>query len=158
MSSTNKTQNLQLNSWLGSDVPQMEDFNRDNVIIDSAISSHGSNVDIHLTASERQKWNNPYFMFTYYGNGSASRSITVESSFVPKWGIIFAVNKTADVTDFNNKADYNYLAFVSSSGSMQGASLSAKQLTVTQPPSAALGNEYKAFNEVGVTYVCIMFA
>ena len=37
MSSTNKTTNLKLNDWVGTDVPQREDFNADNQRIDKAI-------------------------------------------------------------------------------------------------------------------------
>lgn len=34
MGSTNKTSNLKLNSWIGSDKPQRVDFNYDNNILD----------------------------------------------------------------------------------------------------------------------------
>lgn len=158
MSSTQKTSFLNLNLWRGSDVPQMDDFIRDNVIIDNAVGLHTGNGNIHITAAERAKWNAPYYLFTYNGNGSASRSLSPECGFTPKWGIVYGVNKLSDLTDFSNGAEYNYFAVFSANGSMQGVSLSGGTLTVTQPPTPTGGTEYKNFNEVGVTYVCIMFA
>ncbi|MCR5206852.1 MAG: hypothetical protein K6C14_00055 [Eubacterium sp.] len=158
MSSTNKTYHLRLNRWIGSDVPQMSDFNDDNVIIDNAVGTHIANSLIHITDEERNKWNNGYYMFMYYGNGSGNRDITVESGFEPTWGIVFAMNLVASVTDFDNASDYNYFAIVTKSGSMTGASLSGNTLSVQQSAVRVHGDEYKNFNEVGVTYVCIMFA
>lgn len=158
MSSTNKTQNLELNSWLGSDIPQMADFNRDNAIIDSAFGSHNANADIHITAAERARWNNVYGITAYTGNGSSSRTVALDLSFTPRWGIVFAQNKTPDVTDFSNTADYNYFGIVTTGGSMQGLSLSGTNLNVSQSPTAVLGKEYRSFNEVSVNYICIMFA
>ena len=55
MSSTNKTSNLRLNNWNGTDKPERIDFNRDNDIIDSAITEHKNDTDIHINANEREK-------------------------------------------------------------------------------------------------------
>ena len=49
MSSTNKTTNLKLNDWVGTDVPQREDFNADNQRIDKAIGDHTGNTTVHIT-------------------------------------------------------------------------------------------------------------
>ena len=48
MSSTNKTGELELNKWIGSDIPQMEDFNRDNEIIDKTLGEHIWDVSKHV--------------------------------------------------------------------------------------------------------------
>lgn len=40
MASTNKTETLGLNQWIGSDKPKMEDFNSDNRLIDTALAGH----------------------------------------------------------------------------------------------------------------------
>ena len=53
MSSTNKTTNLKLNDWVGTDVPQREDFNADNQRIDKAIGDHTGNTTVHITQAER---------------------------------------------------------------------------------------------------------
>ena len=56
MSSTNKTTNLKLNDWVGTDVPQREDFNADNQRIDKAIGDHTGNTTVHITQAERDLW------------------------------------------------------------------------------------------------------
>ena len=56
MSSTNKTEKLGLNSWIGSDKPKRIDFNTDNEIIDRAISQHTEDTVVHINAEEREKY------------------------------------------------------------------------------------------------------
>lgn len=157
MSSTNKTTNLQLNNWIGSDVPKREDFNRDNSIIDNAIGEHHADTYIHTNLSEKNIWNTPHYIATYLGNGEATRTITMGCDFSPSWGIVYAVNMPNGLTDFTNKAHYNYVAFVSKKGSMSGAAVSGKNLKVFQSSTAVMNTEYRSFNETGVTYVYIMF-
>lgn len=157
MSSTNKTENLQLNRWQGTDVPQRTDFNRDNDIIDSVISAHLADSDRHTAAADKARWNTPYIIKTYTGNGSSSRAIALDSGFEPKWGIVFALNSMPTLTDFNSKYKLNYFGIVSTRGSVLGLSLSGTTLTVQQSAVAVQGNEYKSFNESGMTYCCIMF-
>lgn len=158
MSSSRKTNFLKLNMWQGSDIPEMLDFNTDNVIIDNLLGLHLRNGEMHITEEERNSWNNPYSIITYAGDGLASRNIALSLDFTPKWGIIFGVNKTPAVTDFDNTSNYNYFAVVTNRGSMQGASLNGKTLTVSSSPVAVLGNEHRNMNEAGVNYVCIFFA
>lgn len=157
MSSTNKTQNYGLNSWIGSDIPKREDFNTDNVIIDSVLAEHCDDSMAHTSSSEKNVWNNPYHIQTYFGNGSSSRTLALNCDFTPTWGIVFAVNYTPAVTDISNKANYNYFALFTSSGSNTGVTLSDKSLKLVQSSTAVLGNEYRNFNQNGVTYLCIMF-
>ena len=157
MSSTNKTQRLKLNNWTGSDVPSVGDFNRDNVIIDQYLGNHMYSGELHTSNTERNKWNNPYYISTYFGNGTSSRTISIGSGFTPKWGIVFAVNYPAALSDYNNKAHYSYFGIVSENGSMLGLSLSGNELTVSQSSAAVYQSEYRSFNESGKTYVYIMF-
>ena len=44
MSSTNKTQNLQLNQWVGTDPVIMSDFNADNAKIDAAVQANAEAI------------------------------------------------------------------------------------------------------------------
>ncbi|MFR5875362.1 MAG: hypothetical protein ACLUFN_02605 [Eubacterium sp.] len=157
MSSTNKTSLLKLNSWIGSDIPQREDFNNDNQIIDDVISSHLSDSNLHTSASEKNIWNTPYAITTYYGNGSSSRTLALSTNFNPTWGIIFAVGRPIQIVDVDNQADYNYCGIFSTRGSTTGVSIVGKNVQLVQSSSALFGNEYRSFNENGVTYVCIAF-
>lgn len=47
MTSTNKTQYVDLNQWVESDIPQMSDFNNDNEIIDNVIKELDINIENH---------------------------------------------------------------------------------------------------------------
>lgn len=157
MSSTNKTQHLQLNSWIGSDKPKRTDFNADNVIIDNAVYSHTSDSSKHVSASEKEVWNSPYYMSTFLGNGNSTRTIATSCPFDASFGIIFAAGKMPMMNDYANESHYNYFALFSTSGSVNGVSLSGRNLSVVQSATAVFGNEYRNFNEVGVTYVYILF-
>lgn len=157
MSSTNKTTYLRLNSWIGADKPQREDFNRDNSILDNAIKGHHTDSAIHITDDERTSWNTPYEIGTYFGNGSSSRTITLNCDFTPRFGIIFALNSPPGVSDFNNAGHYNYFGLVSTNGCSTGVSLNGKTLTVTQSSVPVLTSEYRSFNESGTTYIYVMF-
>ncbi len=157
LSSTNKTPALELNSWIGSDIPSREDFNRDNSIIDSIISEHVQDSEAHATAQEKEVWENPYYIGSYTGNGSASRSVELSCGFEPTWGIVFASGYFPSVNDYNNKADYNYFALFSKRGSTVGVTLSGSTLTVIQSATAVSGTEYRSFNQSGATYIYIAF-
>ena len=157
LSSSNKTTNLRLNSWVGSDVPCRSDFVSDNEIIDTVLGTHRQNTNIHITSAEREKWNAPYYIGTYMGNGSTTRNIAFDSDFSPKWGIVFSAGTFPSVNDYTNRADYNYFAVISNRGSTSGVTLGSGSMTVTQSTVAVSGSEYKSFNENGVTYVYIIF-
>ena len=157
LSSTNKTENLNLNNWIGSDVPQRVDFNMDNSIIDSVLGGHIDDEDVHVSTDDRSKWNAPYYMGTYIGNDASSRTIDVPCSFNPRWGIVFAAGIFPQLNDYGNQGDYNYFGIVSTNGSTIGVSLSGKQLSVIQSATAVSNYEYRNYNEGGTTYVYILF-
>ena len=157
MSSSERTQGLHLNKWLGSDIPERMDFVTDNILIDTAVSTHRNNDDIHVSIYEKTKWNAPYYIGTYAGNGASSRTVDLGCGFEPKWGIIFPVNKMPGISDFSNEAHYNYFALISTRGSTAGVTLSGSSITVIQSPIAVSGNEYRSFNENGITYIYIAF-
>lgn len=157
MSSTNKTPGIELNNWVGSDIPKMADFNNDNNIIDYEITSHKTNGDIHTTAAEKTAWNQPYVIMTYTGNGNVSRSIKITDDFEPSWGMIFKINYTPSAVDIENRTEYNYFGVFTNNGSNTGLSLSGKNLNVTQSSVAVFGSELKCYNENGSAYMVIAF-
>ena len=63
MASTNKTPFLQLNKWLLMDHPKMNDFNNDNLKVDSFLQSHVENLTLHMT-TEQNSWVNQPFVST----------------------------------------------------------------------------------------------
>ncbi len=157
MSSTNKTPHLELNSWVGSDIPKMADFNADNSILDAVIAAHTGDTDRHTTAADQAKWNSPYAVMYYTGNGSASRTLTPTNDFEPTWGFVFKLNYTPTVVDIANQTKYNYFGFFSNNGSNAGLSLSGKRLTVQQSSVSVFGNELKCYNENGSGYMVLAF-
>lgn len=157
MSSTNKTTHLRLNSWIGADKPQREDFNRDNSILDEAIAAHQTDNTAHITAQERSKWNAPFYIGTYFGNGASTRTVTINCDFEPRFGLVFAVSVPPGVNDYHNGTHYNYFGLVTPNGSTSGVTLSAKTLTVMQSSVPVSGCEYRSFNETGTSYIFIVF-
>lgn len=155
MSSTYKTDNYNFNKWVASDIPQMEDFNHDNALVDSLISEHVSDVIMHISNDERLKWNNQLFLQNYTGNGSSSQVVALKSPFIPRVCIVFANNTLLGITDFNNDAHYNYFGIATTAGSVNGLSLSGKNLTATQSSAALNNSEYRFFNDRNVMYTII---
>lgn len=48
MPAANKTDNIELNQWLGNEYPKREDFNADNLKIDTAITGTNNDLAAHL--------------------------------------------------------------------------------------------------------------
>ena len=87
MSSTNKTSNLGLNSWIESDKPKRTDFVYDNTVIDRVLGNHVNDGNIHLTEDEKTKVQSPFVIHTIYGTGTAT--LNVKLGFVPSMVMIF---------------------------------------------------------------------
>ena len=69
MSSSNKTNYLGLNQFVGSDKPKMEDFNADNRLLDEKIQQHIQS-QLHLTElskpARRMRKNMPNWLWKTY--------------------------------------------------------------------------------------------
>ena len=98
MPSKYKTSFLKLNRYVGTDKPRMDDFNKDNLLIDhtfkeqsekiTSLLTHTSNIQNHITDEERKKWNNLLWeVGTYVGNGKYTQNINI--GFKPRLGFIF---------------------------------------------------------------------
>jgi hypothetical protein len=159
MSSTNKTENIRLNSWIGSDVPQRADFNYDNILIDKAIGEHTGDTEIHITQAERENWSTFVKAGMYFGNGSVERTIDLECDFDISLVIIFANNRPMSIVRFSDSKNYNYTAFVGRYANTMGAKFTSdyKSIVVNQSASAVINNEYANLNESGVAYTYILF-
>lgn len=153
MSATNQTPFLGLSSWLGTDKPQRTDFNSDNEKIDNFASEHTADVKCHLSNEDRAKFDQPYFMGVYYGDGNNSQTIKTKCPFTPNIGFVFCINKTSQETDIASKASYNYFAILSQRGSMPGVSLSGSDLVVSNSVSAVSKDERTNMNVSGRTYI-----
>lgn len=155
MSSTNKSEKLNLNQWLGSDIPCREDFNNDNAIIDGVVGGHLGNKDMHTSAAEKSAWNTPYYLTTYYGTGANSRTVNLTCDFDPRIVIVFASTYPPSIVNTGNDANYNYFGIATAKGSNTGLGISRNQLNLTQSAIPVSSTEYRNYNEQGVTYVVI---
>lgn len=159
MSSTNKTEKLGLNSWIGSDKPKRIDFNTDNEIIDRAVSQHTEDTVAHINAEEREKWNNYMFTGMYYGDGSTKRTVKTTCPFEARIGFVFANSRPITITRFSESKNNNYFGIFGFLANSLGIKLNddCKSFTVNQSASAMTANEYVNFNESGVAYHYVMF-
>ncbi len=152
MSATNKTSFLGLSSWLGSDKPQRTDFNSDNQKIDEFASGHTADLQTHLSEADREKFDTPYYMGVYYGNGQSSRTISTGCPFEPELAIVFCIGSPVQQTDFSGECSYCYFGLAAKRGGMSGVSLSGKNLVVGSSTAAVAEDEYTRMNEIGETY------
>ena len=144
MPSANKTQYLKLNQWAASDRPMRNDFNSDNVLLDTAVGAHINNADIHVTAEERKFLSDRQITYSYTGDGEESRALTVTEAF--RLIMIFAKDKPFGGSDGVYSA-VGYLGLGSSSGLTLSAS--GTGFTVAQGNGLSL-------NESGVQYRVVM--
>lgn len=159
MSSTNKTANLGLNSWIGSDKPERIDFNTDNEIIDGILSQHVENQTAHISDAERYKWNNYMFTGMYYGDGSSKRTVKTNCPFEARVGFVFANSRTISISRFSESKHNNYFGIFGLLANSLGVKLNddCKSFTVNQSASAITANEYANLNESSVAYHYVMF-
>lgn len=146
-----------LNQWAGTDVPTREDFNSDNAIIDGAITSHKNDEEVHITDDERERWNLPYHLTSYVGNGTKDRLVTTNCPFNARWGIVYAVSAPISVVDVANESDYNYFAVMTTYGGTIGARLDGENIRVTSSSTAVEDTEYPNLNERNMVYAVILF-
>ncbi len=154
MSSSQKTDYLQLNAWLGTDRPQRIDFVDDNTIIDKVIKNHIENTTMHCSGEEKTRLNNPYIVKSYAGTGESTK--TIEFDFVPQLVIVFKRESLPVVTEADGTATVNCGIAVKSMGSTGGVSISDKTVTVTYNATATDGVKYN-LNYFNDQYVVVAF-
>lgn len=156
MASTNYTTNLQLSSWDENDKPERLDFVNDNIKIDNTVGSHISDTDIHLSADQKAKLEEPFVIETLIGTGEATR--TVNLSFTPKMIIVLAGDKYPVGTD-QYGTHYFYFGIATQTKCTSGLSLSGNTLTLTQNKNYQpdLGVSLPFFNEGGTRYMLVIF-
>ena len=156
MSSTNKTEELGLNQWVGTDVPKMEDFNNDNALIDKAISDHIWSASAHVTMEQKKAWSNPINCAVYLGDGADTRRVKLNLGFEPSICFVFAVSQPPSVADFGNNMNYNYFGIATINGSMVGLNLDGNYLEVATGATTAVF-ERQCYNQLGKSYLVIGF-
>ncbi|MEG0978418.1 MAG: hypothetical protein RR911_05810 [Oscillospiraceae bacterium] len=146
MSSTNKTTKLNLNQWIGSDIPKRADFNSDNSIIDNILGTHTADKDIHMTAAERTLWNTQCVTGMYFGSGAAQ--VTVTLGFQPKALFIFPYNKSLG----NIGTAGSYSAIGTKNMSSLGLEVTATGFKVSHGTPYAVDGIAPKLNELDIDY------
>ena len=154
MSSSNKTDFLNLNEWVLSDIPNMQDFNSDNQKIDEALSNHLSDDSIHISEETLSRISSPFTVGSYVGDDSEERTITLE--FVPKFGIIFPNNNASAIYMDSHNSTFQYFGFFTPDFSTLGISLSQNNLKVIQFEGSA-SQSMPTLNKIDVTYTYIIW-
>ena len=157
MPSSNKTTHLQLNSFIGSDKPKMDDFNYDNQKIDAALGEHLADAVAHLTAQERQNLNNQKVVIgSYTGNGMEERDIPLGCT--PQAGIVFALGQPlAAANPAQSGQTYLYAGGFSTSGSSLGLTLTGSTLRVEETVGSTVNPQIFRYNTQGTTYLYLVF-
>ncbi len=156
MSSNGKTPNLKLNIWAGSDKPKRTDFNYDNEILDTVISSHTLNSDIHISADERAKWSEAFVIGNYTGDGANSRTISL--SFTPSILIVYANSIPMSVYDKTSDKMYSFGGVATSMYASPGIHIRENAFTITDTMGVpTLENYYPRMNTSNYRYQYIAF-
>ena len=178
MPSSNKTRNLGLNKWLGSDKPKKDDFNADNALLDMAVhtlrermdaleqeggaggelTAHLADGTAHVSEEDRARWNNPPAaggpgMGTYTGNGQLLQKIVL--GYRPRFGLLYGVNKGVTQTDWDAKETRAYSGFFGEQGCSRNIETSAEGFTVFHNVSRPVDGCSFKYNESGVVYVYV---
>lgn len=155
MSSTNKTTNLKLNSWISSDKPKRVDFVEDNTIIDEKLGGHILNTNIHLTTQEREKLNSMVYATSYSGTGTQSRSFNL--TFAPSFVVVFKrYDSFNSYVSSGNYTKINGAFFSTKETADDCGSISGTSITVKQSTSASDGIFYNLNEQYG-QYVIVAF-
>lgn len=155
MPTQNKTANLNLNSWLGTDKPKREDFVSDNTILDNIIHSHTTDTNIHLTEADRQILAGSQITAELLqGDGKAIKSHTL--SFAPSMVIVLLATEPFTDFDFtNNCVICNGGIGNQVNGSTSGMELAGTTLILSQSQSVPTSGPFLNLNKQGEQYVCI---
>ncbi len=154
MSSTSYTPNLGLCAWQSTDRPKRTDFVNDNAIIDEKLGEHLSNVGVHVTAEEKQRYENPYKVFSYAGDGAATKTFTLSDSYT--FALVFQKYYPPVEIDSNNNVIAHFAIVGRTIGSSSTITMNSTSVTVTQDSTATDGVKNN-FNEKEGQYVMLLF-
>ena len=151
MASTNKTPFLQLNKWLLMDHPKMNDFNNDNLKLDSFLQSHVENLTLHMTTEQNSWVNQPFVSGTYAGNGAATQSIQL--GFQPALLFIFGQGYGPIELDTVSNVPHVHFGVAADGFGSSGVALTSAGFTVTQAQAEPLAGMSKiCMNQNGIAY------
>jgi hypothetical protein len=173
MPSSNKTPYLKLNSWIGSDIPKMADFNADNALLDAAfaqlqeqindipgeggadprLDNHLADQEAHLSAQDRADLaSSAPVVGTYVGDGNPFQGIVL--GFRPRFGFVFAENTPIMTLNAAGNAQFTHFAVITQQGCTSGVETIPTGFQAKQLGSANQGGQTSiGLNKDGQLYV-----
>lgn len=153
---TNNKTSLGLNSWIGTDKPMRRDFVDDNTLLDTLLTSHFNNTDVHLTVADRTQLKEGVVIGVYSGNGASKQDVSLP--FDARLIIVFQSLSVCNLYVPSGGYNKNCLAFATKQGNTMGINLGACKLTVYQTQSTpSNGGTFNNFNCDGGQYYYIAF-
>lgn len=169
MPSSEKTPGLSLNKWLGSDIPQREDFVADNLILDAAITalqegggsggsgndprldSHLADTQAHMSATERTLLENAAPVTgTYTGDGQLFQTVVV--GFRPRFGFVFAIGSPPLELSATGTAQTARMGIVTNAGDSFGIESVSTGFKAYHLAGSSTGVTYQGLNSSGQRY------
>lgn len=112
--------------------------------------SHITDDSIHVTSEDKTKWNAPFICGSYFGTGSASRTIDV--GFRPALVVIFGIGSPVATANFSDGTMTCHWGCATSDGGTAGAELASNGFRVLQGASQNVSGTSPKLNDNGVTY------
>lgn len=151
MSSSNKTNYLGLNQFVGSDKPKMEDFNADNRLLDEKIQQHIQS-QLHLTEQQRERLENPgYLIGSYTGDGTTKRTISVAQPI--GFGFVFMVGEGLHYAVTTLGENHIFSAVMAPQGCSKGVSITSGGFTGTAKRQQYAGWQKRYAQQSGNKYI-----
>lgn len=113
--------------------------------------SHIRNTTIHVTGTDKLKWNEPFITGMYFGDGESAQSIQL--GFKPSFVIVFAAGYPAVRVNFTNSTAKTYQA-MSIESTTTGIVITTNGF---KTQSGTAGGSTLALNDLGMSYNYIAF-
>lgn len=109
--------------------------------------SHLRDESIHVTAEEKEKWDSPFAVGFYFGNGENSKTLSLD--FEPKLVLVFCNGTSPVEVDFDTRKIIPQFAIGTSSYNSQGITVLSGGFKVQK---MTFGNSTAKLNEAGIMY------
>lgn len=120
--------------------------------------SHITNQNIHLTATQKQRLDQPYVSGRYTGTGTATREVSIgfspsEVTVVAEGMAPMTINAVNSGSSSATTYNESYLGFALASGGSMGVEITTTGFKVYNGDSYALYGSKPMMNKSGLTYV-----
>ena len=115
--------------------------------------SHINNTDIHLSQAQKSFLHEPFATGSFFGNGSASRSITL--GFKPRIVIVCARGYPLIYSNHTNNINYAYAGVAAEEGASIGIEILSNGFKIKNTSGDTVKSSHAVLSEAGTTYIYI---